>query len=79
MGTGSWDDLAITEGLPASEWFRRGLTVETLLADGVVLTINPRNCGDLSIINSSSGRYVEPFSPKYGDDQEILALLWEDT
>ena len=43
------------------------------------LSLNVRKCGCLSIINSSArGRYVEPFSPCFGD-QCIPALRWEDT
>ena len=41
------------------------------------LTFNPSKCGALSMINSPSRKYVEPFHPNLGQDP-IPALKWED-
>ncbi len=43
------------------------------------LKLNVQKCGCLSVINNSSrGRYVEAFSPSYGD-QAIPSLKWEES
>ena len=43
------------------------------------LTLNPSKCGALSLINSASRKYVEPFSPRINESTRIPALKWQDT